>query len=327
MTARPWRNGRVAGDAVKILFVGGYSRSGSTLLARVLGEAPRLICVGETRYLWSRGLIDNVACGCGQPFRSCSFWTDVGAEAFGGWDNVDPQIMTETDRALNLLRTLPSYALDRVPSATATSIQAYSAQLAALYAAISRVAGARTLIETSKDPTFACLLMRMPSADVRILHLVRDSRAVAYSWTRRRKLVSPIDGQDFMPQFKPASTAVKWVAWNAAFHAVSLSPAPYFKLTYESFVANPHNTLRALSWFAGEQLLLPQTQLRDSEVKLSGHHIFSGNPARSKTGWLPIRLDREWRSQLSPADRAKITAITWPLLRIYGYPTFTSSAD
>jgi hypothetical protein len=41
---------------------------------------------------------------------------------------------------------------------------------------------------------------------------------------------------------------------------------------------------------------------------------------RATTGWLPVRLDSEWQTGLSTAQLAKVSAITWPLLRVYGYP-------
>lgn len=307
--------------SVKVLYVGGYSRSGSTLLGRILGEPPETLCVGETRYLWSRGLIDNVECGCGQPFRSCPFWSAVGDEAFGGWDRVDAERLVEVDRVTNLFRALPFYGAPYLRRGLSNTIENYATRLATLYAAIARVSGAKMIVEISKDPTFACLLMRMPRSDVRIVHLVRDSRAVAYSWTRRRRLSSPIGGEPFMPQFSPTNTATKWLAWNLAFHALSAGRSPYLKLTYESFVADPRGVLGKLSAFADEALVLPDSQLTDKEVKLGDHHIFSGNPMRGNTGWLPIRIDNEWQTQLSTAQLAEVTAITWPLLRLYGYAT------
>jgi hypothetical protein len=305
---------------VKILYIGGYGRSGSTLVGRVLGELPDTVCVGETRYLWSRGLLDNVECGCGAPFRSCPFWGAVGDEAFGGWSRVDAKRLTEVDHITNLLATLPFYWIPWLRPALADMIDDYAAHLSALYAAIFRVSRAKTIIEISKDPTFACLLMRMPHSDLRILHLVRDSRAVAFSWTRRRREPSPIGGQQFMGQFSPIHTAKSWVTWNAAFNALSAAHSPYLKLTYESFVADPRRAMHKLSAFANEALVPPDSQLTDTEVKLGDHHIFSGNPMRATTGWLPIRLDDEWQTQLSTAQLAKVTAITWPLLRLYGYP-------
>jgi hypothetical protein len=305
---------------VKVLYIGGCSRSGSTLLGRVLGEGPGAVCTGETRYLWSRGLINNVECGCGAPFRSCPFWGAVGDEAFGGWDRVDAERLTEVDRVTNLPRALPFYRLLSLRPGLRDAIGDYSGRLAALYAAISRVSGAKVIVEMSRDPTFACLLMRIPGSDMRIVHLVRDSRAVAYSWTRRRRLPSPIGAQQFMPQYSLTETARSWMTRNAALHALSAGRSPYLRLTYESFVAAPGAALNRLSVFADEALVPSGPQLTGSEVKLGGHHIFSGNPMRSSVGWIPLGLDDEWQTQLSRAQFAKVTAITWPLLRLYGYP-------
>jgi Sulfotransferase family len=315
---------------VKILYVGGYTRSGSTLVGRVLGEPSDALCLGETHYLWSRGLIDNVECGCGQPFRSCPFWSAVGDEAFGGWNQVDAERLAEIDHVANLLASLPFYWMPWLRPNLRATINDYVARLAVLYAAIARVSGAKMIIETSKDPTFACLLARIPDSDVRIVHLVRDSRAVAYSWTRRRREPSPIGGQQFMPQFSPAHTAKSWLTWNLAFHALSATRSPYLKLTYESFVADPRAALHRLSAFADEDLVLPDSQMTDTEVKLGGHHIFSGNPMRTTAGWLPVRLDTEWQTRLSTAQIATVTAMTLPLLFRYGYPIFPaprSTAD
>jgi hypothetical protein len=63
------------------------------------------------------------------------------------------------------------------------------------------------------------------------------------------------------------------------------------------------------------------SELTGTEVKLGGHHIFSGNPMRSSVGRIPLRLGNEWQTQLSTAQFAKVTAITWPLMGLYGYTT------
>lgn len=310
----------------KLLYLGGYSRSGSTLLSRVLAEAPGSVCVGESRYLWSRGLRENVRCGCGVAFRDCPFWSAVGQEAFGGWENVDAQELSEIDRRLNMLVALPLYLAPRMPARMAEAVERYTAVLASLYRAVACVSGARTIVETSKAPTFACLLARVADSDLRVVHLVRDSRAVAYSWTRRRALSSPIDGQAFMPEFRPSDTALRWLAWNCGFHAIAATSTPCLKLGYESFVADPAAALRRLSSFTQESLLLDASRMTDGKVQLDEHHIFSGNPMRTSKGWLAIRLDSEWQRGLSVAQLAKITAITWPLLRRYGYPLLVARA-
>jgi hypothetical protein len=304
---------------VKILYVGSYPRSGSTLLGRVLGEPPGRICVGETRYLWERGLVHNVRCGCGAPFRECEFWGAVGTEAFGGWGQFDAARLTELDRVLNLPQVLPLHWAPRLRPGMPSEIAQYVAILTRLYEAIAAVAGVGVIIELSKDPTFARLLARIPQSDVRVLHLIRDSRAVANSWTRKRLMPSPIGDQELMPRSTPVETATRWLAWNIGFHLLGASGLPYRKLTYESFVARPRTTLEALTGFTGERLIDLQSIGAD-EVTLSGHHIFSANPMRATTGTIAIEPDTGWQRELARADVAKVTAMTWPLLSAYGYP-------
>jgi hypothetical protein len=314
----------IDGAGPKVLYVGAFTRSGSTLVGRVLGEAPGALCVGETRYLWSRGLLDNVQCGCGRPFRSCSFWDAVGEEAFGGWEEVDAEWLAEVDQTTNGPRTLPRHWMPSLFPDFTSRVEQYVSHLTRLYTAIARVSGARMIVDTSKDPNFASLLTRMQGSDVRIAHLVRDSRAVAYSWTRSKRLSSPIGSQRFMVRFEPLDTAPRWLAWNAAFHAFT-ARAPYMRVSYEDFVADPREALQRLSLFAGESLVLPASHLADKEVKLGTHHIFSGNPMTDSTGWLKIDLDDEWQTMLPTRQFAQVTAITLPLLRAYGYPILPSA--
>jgi len=54
----------------KIILIAGHSRSGSTLLDRLLGEMDGFVTVGELRCLWIRGLREDQLCGCGTAFRS-----------------------------------------------------------------------------------------------------------------------------------------------------------------------------------------------------------------------------------------------------------------
>lgn len=56
-----------------------------------------------------------------------------------------------------------------------------------LYDAICRVSGFSVLVDSSEWPLYAVFLNDL-GFDVRIIHVVRDSRAVVYSWKYRRKI-------------------------------------------------------------------------------------------------------------------------------------------
>src|SRR2546423_2884961 len=73
------------GQAVTdVAYIGGAGRSGSTILALALGQLPGFVAAGGVRNLSERGLQGNYLCGCGAHFPECTFWDQVGREAFGG---------------------------------------------------------------------------------------------------------------------------------------------------------------------------------------------------------------------------------------------------
>ena len=52
--------------------------------------------------------------------------------------------------------------------------------------------------------------------DLRVVHVVRDARGVAYSWTKT--VTRPeTDGADEMTRYSPGRSALLWNAHNAAF--------------------------------------------------------------------------------------------------------------
>ncbi len=74
---------------VKILFLAGWQRSGSTLLHRVLGQIDRVFPAGELWHIWQQGLLEYRLCGCGSRFQDCPFWAEVSEQALGGVSSID----------------------------------------------------------------------------------------------------------------------------------------------------------------------------------------------------------------------------------------------
>ena len=72
-------------QTVDVAYIAGSGRSGSTVLALLLGKLSDFVPIGGLTNLWERGLKRNYLCGCGSHFGECPFWVGVGEEAFGGW--------------------------------------------------------------------------------------------------------------------------------------------------------------------------------------------------------------------------------------------------
>ena len=64
-----------------ILYIGGFGRSGSTLVERCLGQLDGFCAAGELRHLWDRGVVHNQLCGCQTPLRACAIDSMIDARS------------------------------------------------------------------------------------------------------------------------------------------------------------------------------------------------------------------------------------------------------
>ena len=60
-------------EIVKLIYIGGYGRSGSTLLERILASHPNIVGCGELHNI-EDDFIQNEMCGCGQRASDCDFY-------------------------------------------------------------------------------------------------------------------------------------------------------------------------------------------------------------------------------------------------------------
>lgn len=308
-----------------VLYIGGHGRSGSTILAQTLGQIPGFVNVGELWQVWYRGLRENGRCGCGQLFDSCEFWRAVGDVAFGGWENVDVDKMVEFRPHIVRRRYTPHYALAAKTGMRSRKVNTLLKEcgpiLERLYRAIHTVSGAGVIVDSSKRFSYAVLLSLLPFADLRIVHLVRDSRAVAYSWGRTKESPAVVGGR-LMPRMSPAQASRAWSIQNYSFGFVSRF-ARFSRLRYEDFVSDPTFYLAETLVRAGfdDEAGGLHEIVRGREISLSVDHTVSGNPGRFLTGNIELQPDEEWKVKMRGADKNSVTALTAPLLLKYGYLT------
>lgn len=300
-----------------ILYIAGFGRSGSTLVERCLGQLDGFCAAGEVSFVWERGFAQNQLCGCRVPFRECAFWRAVFDEAFGGFAHVDPATMAALRRRVNRTRFIPYLAL-RQPAAYRAEYERFAAALLPLYRAIQRVSGCRWLIDSSKEPSYAFVLATLPGVRLSVVHLVRDSRAVAFSWMKQKPIPDVHWKQAYMHRYSAAQSAAWWLTFNGLCDAFRLTAARFMRVHYEDFARAPAPTLGRILTQLGEAPDLPF--LAGQTATLRANHTASGNPSRFLLGEVAIRPDEQWRGAMAPRDRRLVTAVTAPLLAAYGYP-------
>ncbi|MDQ3791502.1 MAG: sulfotransferase, partial [Actinomycetota bacterium] len=180
------------------------------------------------------------------------------------------------------------------------------------------VTGSRVIVDSSKEPAHGFAMGMVPGVDFYALHLVRDPRAAAYSWSKK-KPQPDTDAREHMVRFSPAKSSALWDSWNASAEALwRRAPQRYLRLRYEDFVADPRESFEKILASLGEAGADPPL-VGEREVKLGVSHTVSGNPNRFETGAVELRPDHEWISKMNPRDRMLVTALTLPLLKHYGY--------
>jgi len=306
-------------DPLKVLFIAGAGRSGSTLIERLMGQFDGFVSLGEMSWIFEVGVQRNYLCGCGLPYHECPLWVKVFDEAFGGMDNIDADKMRDfwalnhAFRGPNGLGHLHARGRAELAEKAADCV----AVIEALYLAVQRVTGARVIVDTSKSLLTPILMRNSQVVDLHVALLVRDPRAIAFSWATPKP--DPTRGPDAIQDKKSVlNSALWWLASYVTGDAVRQEGnPPSMLLRYEDFTEDPAEYLRQLAALVGETVD-PTALFNDDSIELVETHSVWGNPMRF-AGRVVIRRDDRWKTDLPARDRRFVEALTLPYLRRFGY--------
>lgn len=304
---------------VKVLFTLGKGRSGSTLLGSVLGGVEGFFNAGELQRFWEWGLQHGYLCACGVPVPDCRVWERV---AHRVEPSVDPAEAARLTRRVLSWRNLPTFLSVRRTEALRRrwpGLARWSPIMASLYREVAEATGSRVVVDTTKEPLNPAALGLVEGVQPYVVHLVRDPRAVTYSWRRRKVWTDRPDEE--MPRFGAAYSALSWLVRQGSTEIVRRrTPATRFALVrYEDFTSDPRRWLGRILELVGEEGTSSPLRGR-ATADLAENHAMAGNPDRVGRRSVEIREDVEWRREIRRRDVVVTTVLTAPLLRRYGYP-------
>jgi hypothetical protein len=301
---------------VRLLAIAGSGRSGSTILGRTLAQVHGWIYCGELR-LGFLALAANRLCGCGMPAQACPFWRAVIEHAFGTFY----QPVLERAAALSNRVALNRHAILHLcplrSSRFRNEVAEYASIASKIYLSMQAVSRAEVIIDSSKMPGYYLAMRDSEALDMHVIHLVRDSRAVAFS--NRRKNLAPGNPNAirYMPVQDPALVAIAWNLKNAFVHMAMSTAGKSILLRYEDFIAAPLRHIEAVIEMVGSKQRPPE--IRDGTIEIGTDHSLAGNPIRFDRGLVRLRVDDEWRAAMQRRHQALVTTLTWPMLMAYGY--------
>ena len=306
-------------NKTKVVYILGSGRSGTTIVNRILGQIQGFFPVGEIRQVWDRNIVNNRFCGCDQRFRECEVWQNIFNSAYGGFDGVDAQKMIRLRDSHVRTRHIPQLFLPNNRSRMIRSLDYYIRNTEKLYKAIANETDSNVIVDSSKYPTYAYTLSLIPSIDLYIIHIIRDPRAVAYSWQKSKHQPDGGSEHEMMANLSPTFTSGLWITWNLTGELLwRQGPVPYMRVRYEEFMKQPRmNTEKVVSFLNEKVSKWPFSS--DKIIHMSKDHTVSGNPNRFQTGNVVLKLDEKWRSNIKNSHCRLVTFLTFPFLYRYGF--------
>jgi hypothetical protein len=274
-----------------LLYVFGSGRSGSTLLDLLLSGHPRVLALGELSTLVTR--FDPLAAtglpSDAFPAEVRRFW-----ELVRGCCEAGGQSWTSIDLTHPRLRQAVRWSPSRV--------DAWARRNQLVIDCAHRSARAQVVTDSSKAPPRLVLLARSGRFQLRVLHLLRDGRAVTQSYVRR------------YDNFAGGLRTWMVASLSAPVLRSLVGRDRWLQLRYEDLAQDPARSLAKVCAFVGLDYEPAMLQFR-SHPYLG----VRGSPTVRSTAEQAIRLDERWRTEMSVARRAAFEVVGGWLNKLYGY--------
>lgn len=306
----------------ELVFILSEVRSGSTLLAQLLGAHSGITSVGEMQWLRAYDLDDrrlynpphDLLCSCGQTFADCSFWQAVVRELptpvremqmmpkFFGWMGVGSGDQPVHHRAVRRsLEVFPTLYRLRSVQRLLGGPQVGQDNLAVLDT-VQKLTKARAVVDTSKVIFRFRSIYEECRPRIRVIELYRDYRAVAHSQLKRG-----------IPVEDSARTWALKVRQIKAMTA-DLPPSQLMTLKYEDLCREPEVELAGVCDFLG--LEFEQTMLARATEDI---HDLGGSPSKFQTDRRAIVLDEEYLNKLTDEHKKRMRELVGAEADMCGY--------
>lgn len=298
---------------LKLVYIAGYGRSGTTLLSIALEQHPALFSAGEIHELTRHAWAQNTFCSCGEHLQDCGFWAGVMRRwlAQGEGDFLGAYVEAQ--------KRFEPMSLTRAGVRESEAFGKFAAATAALMSEIAFAAGRNVIVDSSKMPGRAWALAQMDLFDLYVIHLVRDGRGVA--WSLSKSYARDVKA-GLQREIKPKSalrTSLRWSMVNLAAEGLRrvVGEERYLRVRYEDFVGEPLSVMTRIGGMIGIDLTDAGARLAAGEGMRAGHQI-AGNRLRLNPS-IRLEIDQSWQSEMPAVKRRLFEGSSGWLLNRYKY--------
>lgn len=270
---------------IKLIYIAGEIRSGTTVLDLLISDSRDVISVGELLNL--EDFIDkkdigkscNWICSCGKQVENCTFWSNI----------IDRHIAIRNNRITTKARKIYSDEQNMQIAENCWNIAKK----------IAENEKKKIILDSSKTDLQLKFLEKTKNGNkLIVIYLIRDSRAVSYSksnWDIK-----------FNRRKKPAFTRhmIRWLITNISIIKLlsKKNKTESIVLSYEIFAKHPSRTLKMIF----EKFNINSADKDLNIISLAGKHTIAGTPNKSRLKNKPITLDTRWKKIINSKNKPMI---------------------
>lgn len=300
---------------LKVLYIIGHARSGSTILGHYLSKHPQIEHFGELKVLAERAWYKPEYCSCGKLGDSCEFWSKVKEELIQKDLLANVDALVHWQNQYDKLRHIYQHLWHGYAS---QEFNAYANSMRAIFSSIHELSNVEVILDSSKTPARAYSLSKaLRSDELYFVHLVRDPRGVTWSLLKSLAKNRAAGIEKEMPPRSPLRTVSAWLTVNLLSEYVGRRASNrYLILRYEDFVAEPDRAMTDVYDMLGLDKTIVHSD--NSAKSFSNSHVIAGNMVRMRDN-TTIRGDYEWQEKMPIALQKQIWRYTGWLAKRYGY--------
>lgn len=284
---------------MQVLYLMGAGRSGTTLLATVLGESSQIVTLGELNQFLDY-LIENKRCSCAQHLSECEFWRPVVTELLTRYTIEELMEINEyQERTEAHSNIVPSFFIKK---------ERYIKFQKELFDIIYEANPGTYFLDSSKYISRCLQLRRTKGMELKVIYTVRDVRGVINSF-----------GKKVQTSKSPASTILYYSLINffGQLFYWRTSKKDVMKLRYEDFVSQPTQSIQNIASFVQIPLDDIVSKL-DKQEQFIMPHIIGGNRMKNQSK-IRLRNDDAWKIKMSRTRQLAYYLLTAPFMLINRY--------
>jgi len=286
-----------------IITIAGTGRSGSTILSLLLTQHASVFNLGQLRDLWKSYDRDQ-PCSCGKKLSACSVYSSIIPALFG---EDASQNLSEMKQLMKAFFKEAASHVDWSNAETLDQLRQnhrdFLSKLGKVLQALQSSTGIHNFVDTSKSPEMALAFSLASGTRVQVVNLVRDPRAVACSWRKKKKGV--------------IYSSRDWVRRQRILERWGCQLGERFlQVRYEHFSSRPQETIEQILQWAG----FPQaegvfTKPNHAVISWEAQHLFA--PANES-----VLGERKTDVKVVPAEswRAARNLPIHLMTLLYSYP-------